>query len=448
MLWQPWRVAILGVFAWVIIWLLAPIQGITRISGTATAYIAFCYAGFMAGCVMWEIARNGQQPDEAETQASFARFNGTGKIFWITFAVGLFGVASRFYDRTIVRGASLELEIAEAREMLQSEASSIFGTIGGFLSPFAYIPLLLLIMATGKQQNRPKLIAALLLYVLPVIDASRQGSRSVMLIAVMLAIFTFALSRLNGKLLTPRFAATGVAISIVFAIASTAIFSARLNSFQRDLSDASFNSVFAQSIGPNHEAKLGLYARENLERGFYRVVVPNSLYYTSGVYEFSRLWHRPDGQNHTYGTEFIYPYTRVVTQLLGVSDLPEFLQPDEWSYYRPGVFTSLFGPIWVEWGYFGPFTMLLFGVIVTAISHKVRRGSLNLMPLYVLFLLILFYAPVANFLVIGHGFFCFNAFIAFAIFERLGASDRRGNHRFDEPIAASLPPAGFRPLNH
>lgn len=417
MLWSPWKVALLGIGVWLAIRFLSPIEPMIELSTTALAYIVACYFAFFCGCIAWTSSvENNAAAAPASTvgQRGFAEL--PSLYFWAISAIGFVGVVTRLIDRVVVRGAGLTASIDEIRETLVEQETSGFGIIGAFLSPFSYLPLIILLSTRSDKPRVYKFIFATLLYVIPVLDAARQGSRSVMLVAAILGVFAIACSRFNGQLLKARLVIPTAIMAVVFVVASTAIFTARLSSFDRELRNAVFDSVFAQSIGPNEDARQGVQSPDPLVATYYENVLPNALYYTSGIYEFTRLWERPDEQRHSYGADFAYPYARTLATILRYEDVSDFFAKDEGLYYRVGVFTSLFGPLWVEWGHLSYLLMFIYGVIVSALSYWSRRGFLNVYPLYLYLLLIIFYAPVVNFMTIGFGFFSLNAFLAFALF--------------------------------
>lgn len=432
MLWHPWKVAVLGIVAWLAVRFLAPIEGIVPLSSTALWYIVACYLAFFTGCAARALSQPAVSPNRKSAEELW-RGAWPPEYFWTIFAIGLAGVAMRLYDRIVVRGASLTLDIAEIRDTLADSQSSLFGALGGFLSPFAFLPLIMLFLKQDDEHRFVRFSCSILLFILPVADAARQGSRSVMLVAVALLVFAIALTRFEGKLLHRRLFYPAVGLVAGLAVASTVIFSARLSSHDRDLRDAVFNAVFAQSIGPNYEARLGIMSDEPAVSEYYRIVVPNALYFTSGVYEFSRLWDRPDRQVFSWGTNFIYPYTRVANSILRLKRIPAFLQPDDALFFRSGVFTTLFGPLWVEWGYLGAFMMFLFGFLLTGMSLSIRDGKVHLVPLYACLMAAVLYAMVVNIMALGFGFFSLNAFILFALLQAPQASprmsERQSRHR-------------------
>lgn len=412
MLWQPWKVTLLGIVIWLAVWVFAPIEGITPLSSTAIVYIIVCYLGLLSGCLLPTFKR--MRPP-SKRQAHSLNLKTLHTLFWPTFFAGLLGVFLRYFDRVILRGASLDLDVAEARELLAQESTSALGVLGAFFTPFAFLPLIIILMSKGVSLRSRKALYAALLYTLPVIDAARYGSRTVMLVAFGLAIFVFASARMKGALFNLRFTLFGFLTFVIFAVLSTSIFNYRLESQGRDLSEVSITSVFAQSIGPDDEAKIGLFSRSDSERLYYHTIIPNSLYYTSGIYEFSRLWSRPDEQSFTYGTYFMQPYIRVIISILGIQNTSNFLQPNENAFYRRGVFSSLFGHIWVEFGYFGPFVLMFLGLMSAKMSKSVRSGDLFQMPLYALLLVAFLLAPVVSIFQVGPGFFSLNAFLLFAL---------------------------------
>jgi hypothetical protein len=180
---------------------------------------------------------------------------------------------------------------------------------------------------------------------------------------------------------------------------------------ERQLSDSIFDSVYAENLQPGGRARDVLMGGGTAaEERFYRVVLPNGMYYLSGLYEFTLLWDRPDAQPFGWGALHFYPVVRVA-QLLD----PTFLENvDEVEYvYREGVWQTFFGPLWIDFGWFGVMLMIPVGACMATLATRARNRDLPYLPLYLYGLVIIFFMPVVNLLTSGFGLFTIAAFAAF-----------------------------------
>jgi hypothetical protein len=213
----------------------------------------------------------------------------------------------------------------------------------------------------------------------------------------------------------------GIIVALGISVASSAILEIRLQdrSSRFTLTDSLYDSVFAQSIAPNETAREKIYAGRPFERAVYQSITPQALYYTSGFYEFSRLMDRPDEQYFAWGSYLMWPYTKLASVALGTKKITGLYE--DLLFPRIGVFTTFFGPWWVDFGWIGVFLMVLLGAGVTRLSAFARRGYVNVLPLYLYAIMIIFYFPVVNLLISGNGFFSVHGLILFAIFTSFQA---------------------------
>ena len=194
------------------------------------------------------------------------------------------------------------------------------------------------------------------------------------------------------------------------------------------------NSAYAQFLQPNNSAREAINSGDGTASLIYQSVLPNGMYYISGAYEMTALWDRPDGQEHAKGQLLFLPFVRAISLLLAPDLFTGF---DIQQYvYRDGVFQTFFGPLWVNFGWFGPLVMALLGFIVQRLAVNMRRGSVGDLPIYCFLAVVIFFMPVTNLLVNGLGMFCVIAFVAFAVYARARSPTRRcgGPEAPPEPV--------------
>jgi len=207
------------------------------------------------------------------------------------------------------------------------------------------------------------------------------------------------------------FPAVGAAITLL--LLSTLILSARLQDSARDLRDSVTESVYAENIAPTDASLAGLLTGSTLESQFYRTVLPNSMYYLSGAYEFSLLWTRPDSQPFAFGGYMFSPFAKVFRTIFGLNQ--KGAVDEESLVYRTGVFNTFFGPVWVDFGWFGLIFCAFFGIVATSVGNTAKAGNFSAVPLYLYIVVIVFYMPVVNFITTGYGIFAICSFGIFAL---------------------------------
>lgn len=416
MLYRPLFIAFAGLAVWIILWLLTPIDVIAPLRWNTIGFIALGYFFFAVGCIWAESSQpdvhvllKRHRPWQGELMAGF---------FWSSLAIGALSMVLRYVDRVIIRGISYTEASDKVRDALANSDFSGASVIASIIMPVCFIPLILLLAARWEPRNWFKLILAGLLFCLPMLESLAQASRSIMLLTIMLGFFSVCLLKFNGqfahsKLIVP--AVGGIALTL---LASTAIFSARLDSAGRNLDDSLYTSVYATAFQPNAAAQAGLESNNEIKAQVYRAVLPNSMYYLSGIYEFDLAYNRPDEQYFGYGAYIFYPYSRVLSSILGTES--SALIQEEALIYRTGVFTSFFGPMWVDFGFVTFPILLMIGFALQRLAPLVASGKVNVLPIYLFGLVVIFYMPVFNFLVSGFGFFIFHGFALFALFSSFG----------------------------
>lgn len=406
MLWKPANIAFIGIIFWVVIWLVSPLQSINPVTLSSMLFIVFCYVGYFAGCLF------------------AGRFLGGGvthihrwnnilnlKAVAVSTVLGIIGMVLRYYDRTVIRGVEYGQNSAEVREALTNASASGWGIIGSILLPFCFLPLLYILAAKWDRKYIPVLMASLLVFSLPMIESLAQLSRSIMLMTVFMVFVATVCLKFDGNPVNRRLLGASFISAVALLVISSAIFSVRLSDNGVAFEDSVIDSVYAVNIGPTPEAVDNLVNGSTLVTQFYRAVLPNSMYYLSGGYEFSLLWERPDKQEFGYGAYMFSPFAKVFNLVL---DLKGPGLDEETLAYRTGVFNTFFGPVWIDFGWVAPLFCMAFGFIATTLGDQARSGNFATAPLYFYSVVIAFYMPVLNFISSGYGLFVITAFAIFA----------------------------------
>lgn len=413
MLYRPLTVGIAGLAAWLFLWLVAPIDVIQPLRWNTIGFIALGYFFFAVGCI-WA---GNTQTDAQATLTRYRPWQGPllSGFFWLSFCIGAFAMGLRFFDRVIIRGVNYTEEVDKVRDTLATTEFSGASAIASVIMPFCFIPLILLLASRWQRDSWWKVTLAAILFCLPMLESLAQASRSIMLLTIVMGFFSVCLLKFNGNVFDRRLLLPSVGILVLTLMASTAIFSLRLETTGRNLEESLYNSVYATAFQPAREAQAGLTSPNPLTQQFYQAVLPNSMYYLSGVYEFDLALNRPDEQRFGYGAYIFYPYSRILALVLG-TESSTLIEEDD-LIYRTGVFTSFFGPMWVDFGYVIFPIMIFIGFVLQRLAPIVATGRVNILPIYLFGLVVVFYMPVFNFLVSGFGFFIFHGFALFALFS-------------------------------
>jgi hypothetical protein len=417
MLYRPAQIAMAGLVVWFAIWLLLPVDIRLPMRPNTIGFIALGYSCFLGGCLWAQ-----QSPDHTQSHGMIVANPWQQplqkKLFWISFFIGLGSFGLRLFDRIVIRGLDYTANVNEIRETLASTDFSAASVISSIFLPLCFLPFILILASRWERGHGPKLTIAVFLSVLPMLENLAQASRSVMLLTVMMLFFAACLLKNGGRVISRRTVLPLFAGVFLIVLLSSAIFSGRLEAGGRSVEDSVFSSVYAEAFRPTRLASDALSSENPVVRGVTEATLPLGMYYVHGFYEYDMSLNRPDNQLFAYGSYIFFPYSRVLALIFGSENIRGL--NDERIIYRIGTFTSFFGPLWVDFGYF-QFPLLVFlGYAAQRMAALVKNGLVNVVPLYLLFIVAIFYIPVYNFLTNGFGFFTFNGYLLFWLFSSFG----------------------------
>ena len=424
MLYRPAQIAIAGFAIWLSIWLLLPVEIRLPMRWNTIGFIAIGYACFIGGCV-WAQQNEDQRQLGSIIAAGQWRRPLLGGLFWTTTALGIFAAALRLFDRIVIRGIDYSADALEVRETLEATDFSGASVVASIFLPLCFLPFILVLASRWERGHGLKLGLAIPLALFPMIENLAQASRSVMLLTAMLMYFAVCLFKNGGRVVSRRTLVPMLGRVVLLAVVSGTVFGNRLEAYGRSVEDSIFSSAYAEAFMPSRLANDALATDNPIVKSAVETTLPLGMYYVHGFYEFDLAFNRPDQQLFAYGSYLFYPYSRVIALVFGEENIRGL--NDERVIYRIGTFTSFFGPLWVDFGYFMFPLLVALGFAAQRMAVLVAKGYLNVVPLYLLFIVAVFYMPVFNFLTNGFGFFTFNAYLLFWVFSSFGIEELPAN---------------------
>lgn len=403
MLFYPERIALAGILLYVGLLVITPLEVVFPPAWDALLYLLLSYCAFLFGALLMKKRHKNRRFEVKEKLLGL-------RAFWIYSLLGAVGILIRIYDRYVNRGASAVESALEARELIAEAAAGPLASVGAVLYPFCYIPLILVwSKVLVKNDSRIAKWSALVLFCLPALDALLLLSRSQMIVALSMMYFTATCGLYGGRWF-PRQMGLPV-IAGVMGLVAVSIFSfvTRLDQMNMDLAFSILNSVYGYTIKPN-DLTMDLMNRSDSLGNLFAGIVPIFQYYLHGLLEFGLLWDRPDGQVFGYGLSHFAPYYKALS-IFGLASSLE----SESLYYRNGVFTTFFGTLWMDFGWFGPLVMILFGAVCKYVAEKAKAGYLQALPLHIYLCVVIFFMPVVSFLISAQGMYVINTFVLFWI---------------------------------
>lgn len=404
---SPIRVAIMGVAAWVALFIIAPVTVVTPQFLTPYIFLLLSYGSFFFGClfVSGMHAQRGGAGSGSE-QISDRKLLLVHKIAVIA---ATFGALLKGIDIFVVRNVSLAGSVLDRRDQLDSVGANPVSIICAIVLPACLLtPYTYMLLRERGLATRWHWRIAHALFLVPILGAVVvSGSRSsIFVYLVIYALYLAVFGRLKIKV---RTVVVTLTVTFVFLVGSTAIFNNRLEAMHLRTLDSVYTSGYAFTIQPkpwigslmeNHPGLVGDTA--------FAILVPFQ-YYLHGVFEFVYQYQNAP-PIHVYGAESFNAFYKLIAKIFN------WQAPDELYVEvtpRTGIYTSFMGPVYSDFGWVGLIYMMALGALAQLLWHKCRDGYIKAAPLYLYLVMVIFLFPVANFIVSTLGLYNLTVFAIF-----------------------------------
>lgn len=408
MIYRPENVLFMGLGVYLLIYLVSPLDVLVPMELGSFVFIGLSVVALVLGSRSADYFRLGGICRNVPAALLLRVEN---RLFWSMLWLGVLGNMLRLVDKYVLRGAG-GLTGLEAREMLVEAGSTKLSLIGGVLYPFGYLPIVILLGAHVLPRRRWKMALAGFVFLIPALDALALFSRSFMLVSLAMVYFGTSLTLFQGRALPRQLVLPALAGVIGVLTLSVLAFLWRLDQMSFDISDSIFMSGYAYTVAPN-AAMEGLVNAGGALGGLVVGLLPIAQYYVHSIPEFQILWSVHESQTFSGGALHFAPYVKLLA-MLGLATEPDLFD----LFPRVGIFTSFWGPLWVDFGWFSLLFMFLSGFVARMIGRGARSGDVGAYPLYTYFCVILFFMPVVNFAISAQGMYVINAFVLFWIMTR------------------------------
>jgi oligosaccharide repeat unit polymerase len=332
------------------------------------------------------------------------------KLFQIIFYLAVMGLVLKLADRFFIRGISINSDYFENRESMEEGGGNIFGILSAIVSPMGIIPIFLM-WKYNLNFSYFKKILVFILFFAQIFDAFLLGSRSMIFVVfVIMGLYILYFRKIQ---MTFKKVSFTILIIISFLFLMNFIFIERTKEFAGDnavylvLNESNFNYTLTSS--PEFKQNFN-----NLNPIFQTAVftyITTIQYFTHGMIEFSYLYSTFRSDFALGGYTFAI-YNRFYSKITGTkfdSVKVQELAP------RQGVYTTFYGPIYLDFGWFTILFMFFFGRIARIVFEKARKGSDWAILIYFYFVIVLLFSPVFNFINGAGGIFILTSIILFSI---------------------------------
>ena len=402
---NPVKVLLLSFVVWSVLFLLAPLEIQIDIDYAAYFLIVLSVFSFIIGYYF--------QQDKSKPKKRVVNEKQAWKMFKLILLLALVGMLFKLFDRFIIRGVSVGSNYFENRESMEAGGGNFFGVISAFLVPFSYIPLFMYWSFKFKVKKW-MLVTIFSLFFFQVFDALLLGSRSVIFIlAVMMLLYMFYFKKLK---LTFRKTILLIAGVIGFSLIMNYLFIERTKVFAGDKAyEIALNSSnFNYTLTSTDDFKRGFDEKSELMKTLSFTFVSTSQYFTHGMFEYAYLFNNFDGDFALGSYDFIV-YKRFLDKITGSKTDIQMIQE---LAPRQGVYTTLYGPLYLDFGWFTLLFMFLFGKYTNSVYKKAKAGSEWAVLTYFYLFIVIMFSPVFNFIVGAGGIFIFTSFALFKLISK------------------------------
>jgi hypothetical protein len=320
--------------------------------------------------------------------------------------VGMLGMLIRFYENIVLRaGGSVTANFVANRALISQAGvtqtgSTALSIIAAVLSPslffLAIIPVLL--RAGGLPRHRDYFLI-FLSSMCAVFDLTVMGSRSTTLVwvaSVCTAYFTF-----GNRKLTWIHLFWGSLGLLVFIWICGIVFWVRTSQMGMDPVQSMYTSAYSYLAPIDNSTIRRLSSGDEDEvAGFLYGYAHICQYLLHGVHEFLYLIDNASGRL-SYGLQNLYIPAKLIWVFVGTGPIELYM--DEYLV-RPGVFTTLFGPIYYDFGFAGGLlACLIIGYLSGSLNRRFRSGQFHWLMTYTLITGLLPFTLVASMFTSGTG---------------------------------------------
>ena len=334
-------------------------------------------------------------------------------LFKLILVLAIFGLLLKTIDRFFVRGITIESDYFANRDIMEKGGGNPIAILAAFFVPFGLIPLFIF----WKYKLKINLLVKILVYLVffgHFFDALLIGSRSSIFVTVV--FFTLFVFFFKKFVLTIRKTLILITISLSFLFLMNYIFLERTKLFAGDkaievvLSQSNFN----YTLTSNKNFKENFNSLNPFLQTTAFTYITTIQYFTHGMIEFSYLYDNFT-KNHALGQYTFDVYFRFLSKFTG-----ETLNKEELENLPPrdGVYTTFFGPVFIDFGWFTILFMFFFGRFTYIIFEKAKQGSDWSTLMYFFLFIILMFSPVFNFINGAGGIFIFTNILLFHIITK------------------------------
>ncbi|WP_243388195.1 O-antigen polymerase [Bacillus kexueae] len=413
---SPRILILLSFIIWLLVYVVSPIQYITKPTNQALLYLFFCFASFFIGTFythLFFITKKNQvkfKPKKEEYKNL--------KFLRIVSFIGLIGLIFRYYDLLFVKDFISYGSVTAFRLHGSIINDTTFVGIGSsILYPFSIIAIVVSFHINEKKIiDKVLIVLNILLFVIYIYLLGGRTSLTLIIIMVLISII-FKKKKLSHVFNLKR---------IVFIVMLFLLFFAYSNLILINrLEEMGFNIQDHLNYMQNERRFIvkdwfnNILSNDDVFTGGVKYTYISLVHYVlHGYYQFFLLFEHFNSSNLGYGAYQFYPVFKLGNFIgIEVVDYYELMSKLE----TQGVYTTFFGPLYADFG-FGGLTflfMFLFGFVSQLFYKKALNGELFSTLFYSYLGSVLIHSSFINMIQSGMGLYVFVSILFSALLLKL-----------------------------
>ncbi|MDQ0125868.1 hypothetical protein J2W17_004838 [Pseudomonas lini] len=394
---NPLQAVLLSALSYLILFVMAPIDfvfpGNFEVLVISVVFLLALCGGMIFGARRWQSLNRTIQFDTFR----LSRF------LKIMTVLSLAGLSLRIFERTFLRaGGAITSDFTLNRELFAQGGNGGVAFASSILAPLSmFLPFFVLLLRKNGERKRVHYFMLFISICYPLFDLLLMGSRSTLVIYVGLLIASLATLGMLKVSIRGLFLSTLGLIGLVWLAGY--IFWIRTSQMGLDPISSMHLSAYARFAPASNGVITELYTSGVAGvGGFLFAFTHFCQYLLHGLYEFFYIAANVT-EIQTFGVQTFYIPAKIAMSIFGAGSTEDLISS---GVLRPGVYTTLFGPILYDFGlYGGVIACIVIGYLSGSVVRSVRNGNVSLLPLYLLITGFLPLAFVVNLFTSGTGQF-------------------------------------------
>ncbi len=427
---SPRRLMAYSLGVWLLLFIVAPMSYDVPVPLAGLIFLLGNIVAFVIGTGTHDLSRKiaGRNPDVIpESNIVPENRSRTHLIITLFIVLGIGGALLRYYDLFVIKSYFAYGSYADFR--LNYDAAAIdFGPVSvlsSVLFPFSVLPMLLVIYYRDISTNIQRITAYALSGGFVVYFALRGGRTGITLVAVMAVIALVLSGRLGAVVRSRRFirlASVGAIAFVAFFVYSATILGDRLEAM-----GFTFVSGLEYLETAHHITMAGwvmdIAEQSELAEAVVYTITSLVHYFLHGFYQFSLEFSAFEPQGVFYGAFQYYPVAKFFN-VLGLETVTAAQLSA--AMVEPGKYTTFYGPVLQDFGYFGFVYCAVLGFISQISYRRAVAGDRLHRVLYPFAAAVILHSSFLNMIQSGTGVYFLTAFLAGGVLLRIMGGESTG----------------------